>query len=46
MKFNEVQEKYYERTVPTGDGSEKTSAYQNIVNLINVEQLKHKNLFT
>ena len=45
MKFNDVQEKFYERTVVTGDG-EKTSAYQNIVNLINVEQLKHKDLFT
>ena len=44
MKFNETQEKYYEKTVTTADG-EKTSAFQHIVNLINIEQLNHKDLF-
>ena len=44
MKFNETQEKYYEKTVTAADG-EKTSAFQHIVNLINIEQLNHKDLF-
>ena len=45
MKFNDTQEKFYERTVTTGD-SEKMSAFQHIVNLINNEQLNHNELFT